>query len=298
MKAVDPSIKVGVAFTTPDINGSERQMADWDPTVLSIACSQIDFVDIHWYPRWQDQKDSLGPDHQLLSSTSNVAGIISLPRSEISQYCGSHARDVEFFLGEVNTGNTGKQSVGLVNTLFLSDIYMSWLENGGSNVSWWDLHNGIETNGNNSPSLYGKGYYGDQGILSTGTCASGQCEPAPNTPFAPYYGLQMLTHLGRPGDQIAPASSTVGPVTVHAVKQSNGNLAVLLINKDPATTFSPTVKLVGYTPASTATVYAFGMQSTAISSSSMQVPASAFKQSLPPYSITTIVFTPARASIP
>jgi hypothetical protein len=75
----------------------------------------------------------------------------------------------------------------------------------------------------------------------------------------------MLTHPGVPGDQIAAASSQQSLVAAHAVKLADGNLALLLINKDPSTSYTLTVSLSGYKPASRATVYSYGMQSTSIS---------------------------------
>ena len=294
MKAVDPTIKIGVSLTSPTdrINPPVSKMANWNPTLLSMACSQIDFVDIHWYPRMHND-ENMGPDAQLLSRPDRVASVIAQPRSEINQYCGSHAKDVQVFLGEVNTDIHPKQRVNLVNALFLADLYMAWLENGGSNVTWWELHDGINPAGDNSSTVYGSSNYSDLGILSSGNqqCNANQCEPPVNTPFAPYYGLQMLTHLGKPGDTIVTATSRLALVSVHAVKQANGNLAVLLINKDPGASATPTLVLSGYTPASTATTYSFGMNDTAISSNSMHVAGSTLQTTLPPYSLTTIVFT-------
>lgn len=295
MKAVDPTIKVGISLTTPNPVNGAGQMADWDPTVLSIACSQIDFVDIHWYPR-VTPGDSRSLDAQLLSSPNRIPAMIKQPQAEIAQYCGGRSKDVGIFLGEVNTDIAVPQSVSLVNALFLADMYMSWLENGGSNVSWWDLHNGIDTRNNTTAtSLYGNLNYGDHGILSNGSCSNKLCEPAPNTPFPPYYGLRMLTHLGKSGDTLVAATSRQELIAVHAVKQANGNLAVLLVNKDRSKSFTPTLALSGYTPASTVTIYSFGMDSTAISSNTASVSGDTFTPMVPPYSLTTIVFTPARS---
>jgi hypothetical protein len=170
---------------------------------------------------------------------------------------------------------------------------MTWLENGASNVSWWDLHNSIEIHGNNSSSSYGTANYGDQGILANGTCLEGVCEPATNSPFPPYSGMQMLTHLGVPGNQIVSASSQQRLVAAHAVKQAYGNLALLLINKDPSTSYTLTVSLSGYKPASRASMYSYDMQSTSISVNSRSGIDHIFKQTLPPYSLTTVVLTPA-----
>jgi hypothetical protein len=306
MKAVDPSIKVGIELATPNgqldtdskAASGERQMADWNSTVLSTACSQIDFVDIHWYPNQPAQTDNISLDAMLLSHVNQIPGMMSQLRSEISQYCGTHAKDVQILVGETNTGNPGKQSVSLVNASFLADSYMTWLEHGASNVSWWDLHNGIDTSGNNSSSLYGTANYGDEGILANGTCSAELCEPPANIPFPPYYGMQMLTHLGVPGDQMVSASSRQSRVSVHAVRQTNGNLAMLLVNKDPSTSYTLTVSLSGYNPASRATVYSYGMQSASISSNSESGISHAFRQTLLPYSLTTVVLTPAPTGTP
>jgi alpha-L-arabinofuranosidase len=97
MKGVDSSIKVGVALIIPidsRSNNGERQMADWNKTVLSIACSQIDFVDIHWYSRWHEG-DSSDLDAMLLARTSQIPDIMSQLRLQISQYCGTHAKAVQ-----------------------------------------------------------------------------------------------------------------------------------------------------------------------------------------------------------
>ena len=98
--------------------------------------------------------------------------------------------------------------------------WSTWLENGVANVDWWDLHNAA-TAGNSSSTLYGTTTYGDYGILSNGTSAGGQTEPPAETPFPPYYGLQMLTYLGKSGDQLVSTSSSQSLVAVHAVKHTH-----------------------------------------------------------------------------
>jgi len=306
MKAVDPSIKIGISLTTPIVDNAHDEMADWNPTVLSIACSVIDFVDVHWYPRLS-KSDSRSADAQLLARPGLMPNFIMQPRNAIMQSCGTHAHAVEIFLGEVNTDISVKQKVSIVNALFLADMYMSWLAHGGTNVTWWDVHNGIEVPGDNEPMVYGNTAYGDPGLLSNGTCAGGNqcakgpcadklCEPAANTPFMPYYGLQMLSYLGRPGDQIVAATSRLDTVAIHAVKQVNGNLALLLINKDPGKSVKPMVSIAGYTPATTARVYTLDPHSSAISPVSSIDVRTAVQPDLPPYSLTTIILAPARAN--
>ena len=56
MKAVDPTIKVGLVVTAPGnwpdgITNSTYSPQPWNTTVLSTACSAADFVAVHWYPQ-------------------------------------------------------------------------------------------------------------------------------------------------------------------------------------------------------------------------------------------------------
>lgn len=286
MKAVDSSIKVGVVLTTPgnwpDGVTNSNSPQPWNTTVLSTACSAIDFVIIHWYPQGPGSESDSG----LLSDTSQIANMASTTRSEINQYCGSHASAVQIMLTETNSVsyNPGKQTVSLVNALYLADNYMDWLENGVANVDWWNLHNGPSTGNNNSSSLYGNATYGDYGILSVGTSP----EPAADTPFPPYYGLQMLHFLFSPGDTMVSSSSNQNLVAVHAVKQTNGDLAVMLINKDPSNSYTVSLALNGYSAGSNATIYTYGENSSSITSAS----GSSSSVTIAPYSLTTVVLQP------
>jgi hypothetical protein len=87
--------------------------------------------------------------------------------------------------------------------LFAADSYLTWFENGFTNVDWWKQHSGPGT-----PSVInGAQDYGDGGLFSSGTNASGVTEPPLNTPFAPYYGFVMLSKLGAPGDTMVNVTS-------------------------------------------------------------------------------------------
>ncbi len=305
MKAVDSSINVGVVLTTPNnwpdgvTNANSPQ--PWNTTVLSTACSSIDFVIAHWYPQGPGSES----DASLLSDTGQIAGMVSTLRSEINQYCGSHASAVQIMVTETNSVsfNPGKQTVSLVNALYLADNYMTWLENGVANVDWWDLHNGAVGGTNDSSSLYGSAQYGDYGVLSNASCTSttsGICEPAANTPFPPYYGLQMLSYLGRAGDTMVSSSSNQTLVAAHAVKQANGSLAVLLINKDPATSYTVSFSLNGYTASGGGTLYTYGQNSNAITSVAIDpvAPGVVPSVTVAPYSLTTIIFQPGTGVTP
>ena len=294
MKAIDPTIHIGAVLTTPgtwpDGNTNPLSRRPWNQTLLSTACSAIDFVILHWYA----QNPGNESDAVLLSSTQQVAAMVATVRDEIQRDCGSHAREVQIMVTETNSVSyqPGKQTVSLVNALFLADDYMTWLEHGAANVDWWNLHDWNVYLFNNSSSLYGDAHFGDYGILSTGLCAGSICEPAADTPFPPYYALQMLRYLGRPGDMMVAARSDQTLVTVHAVKQAHGDLALLLINKDPDTYSTVSLNLKGYTAKGKTTVYTYGKKSSALTST----PGSVAQIKLAPYSLTTIVFSPEVAT--
>jgi hypothetical protein len=295
MKAVDPTIKVGVVLTAPG-NWPDGQTPSWNSTVLAKCGSAIDFVIVHWYP----QNPGSESDSGLLASPQSgfngspgIAGMVSSVKSLINQYGGSNASKIQIFVTEMNSVSTnpGKQTISVVNAMFVADGLLTWLENGAANVDIWSLHNG-STGGNMSSSLFGSATYGDYGILSNATSG----EPAADTPAPTYFGMQMLTNLGKAGDTLVSAASSNSLLTAHAVKQANGNLALLLINKDPNYTTTANVAVSGYTPAATGTSYTFGKSSSAIASASATGLGSSFKVTAQPYSLTTVVLTPGSTS--
>ncbi len=302
MKAVDPTIKVGVVLTTPGdwpdgvVDTNDGDTMDWNHTVLSIAGPYMDFGDIHWYTDYASGGNYT--DAGLLGSPAEIAGKVSTLRSLYGQFLGSRASQVGIAVTEMNSNGggfpPGKQTVSLVNGLFLADAYMSWLENGVFNVDWWAEHNGISTSGDNSSSLYGTANFGDMGVLSNGSSSGGVSEPPADTPFPPYYALQMLSHLFGPGDTMVSSSSNQSLVAVHAVKQANGNLAVLLINKDPNATYTIALSLTGYSAAANATLYTYGQNSSSITSAQ----GSSDSVSIAPYSLTTVVLQPGTGVTP
>lgn len=289
MKQVDPSIQIGVVLIAPGI-WPYGLGPDWNSNVLSIACQALDFVDVHWYPQ-EPGKES---DAALLNSPAKIAGVTSTLRKSINAHCGTHASQIKIMLTETNSVsyNPGKQTLSPVNALFLAENYMGWLENGVANVDWWDIHNGITAGQNNSATLYGDSRYGDYGLFSSGGADAGIKEPEQETPFPTYYGLKMLTKLGGPGDQMLRTTSSESMLAVHAVRQKNGNLAILLINKDPSRNYTVSFSLPGYNPGSKATLYTYGKSSPGVSERQDPAFKDTFSEDIPPYSLVTIVLTP------
>ena len=302
MKAVDPSIRLGMVLTAPgnwpDGQISATSPQPWNDTVLPIACASIDFVVLHWYPQGPTGES----DAALLTSsekgestpvsyTPDIPTMVAATGSALATYCGSHAAAVQIMVTETNSVsyNPGKQTTSLVNALFLADQVTTWLESGVANVDWWAVHNS-PLDGNADASLYGSYAFGDYGILSVGmTTTNGVVEPPANTPFPAYYGLRMLSHLyEQAGGTLLNAASSNDLVSVHAVRQCDGSVNIMLINKDPGVTYRVKVALPGTSLHGVATVMSYGMHSPSIAASQKSVRGASFTLAIGPYSLTTV----------
>ena len=126
--------------------------------------------------------------------------------------------------------------------------------------------------------------YGDQGIFSNNSNSGGTTEPATDTPFAPYYGIEMLSKLAAPGDTMVTSTASQSLLRVHAVRDTSGNLNVLIDNEDPSNSYTVSLAYNGFTPAGTPTVYTLGNNATSITSAT----GSASSVTVAPYSLTVV----------
>ncbi|MEV6008717.1 cellulose binding domain-containing protein [Streptomyces sp. NPDC051976] len=279
MKAVDPAVKVGAVLTMPgnwpDGVMASGESADWNHTVIPIIAGKADFVIVHWYPSVSD------PVH-MLDSVSQLTGELGQLRDELD---AAGAAGTPIALTEVN-GTVDQDTQP--DALFGADAYLTALEHGVFTVDWWNTHNGAGAIGT-APD--GATDYGDEGVLSSGGCTGAVCEPPVNTPFPAYWAIRMLSQLGTPGDQLIGAGSTSTLVTAHAVHRANGDLSVMLINKDPSAARDVTLHYAGFTPdtSATQTVSTYGDEATSIATSTS---AYSDTRTLPPYSITTVTLHP------
>ncbi|MFI0720947.1 cellulose binding domain-containing protein [Streptomyces sp. NPDC021224] len=278
MKAVDPSVKVGAVLTLPG-NWPDGVMAggetsDWNHTVIPLIAGKADFVIVHWYPGGSDAAGMLNTPSQLSGELAQLH----------DQLAAGGAADMPVALTELNS-NVFEDTQP--NALFGADAYLTALQNGVFTVDWWDTHNGP---GAISTAPDGATDFNDYGILSSGTCVGDVCEPPLNTPFAPYHAISMLSHLGTPGDQLIGAASGSPLVAAHAVHRKNGDLSVMLINKDPAKAQTVALSYQNFLPdGGAATVDTFRDQASSIDSATAPNTGS---WTLPPYSITTVTVHP------
>ncbi|WP_405590494.1 cellulose binding domain-containing protein [Streptomyces sp. NBC_01190] len=276
IKAVSSSAHVCAVLTTPgfwpdNVTNAEYPQS-WNQTVLTALKSKTDCVIVHYYP--SQSTDSAA---SMLGTPGDIPGIVSTLRSEIQQYAGVNPAGVPILVSETSSQVASDTQPG---ALFAADMYMSWLENGVSNVDWWDEHNGPTT-----PSTVGGAQdYGDYGMFANGANSSGVTEPAVDTPFSPYYAVQMLSKLGGSGDTMVTSSSTNSLVKTHAVRHG-GNLDILIDNEDPSNSYTVNLGYNNFTPAGGPTVYTLGNNANKITSSTQT---SASSVTVAPYSLTVL----------
>ncbi len=221
MKAVDPNIKCGVFVNTASY------YTNWDQDVLSAVSSalngsgySLDFVIVHWYPG--------GSDAQILASQYGEYGIantVSQIRSDIKNYYKlGNANDLEIIITESGAGSVG----GIMPALFATDDDLTWFENSATNVEYQELHNGFLT------------------------------DAGPGVPEGPWYGTQFASTLARPEDTMVSTTSSNALLRTHAVKRTDGKLAIILINDDPNNSTTATVSVSGATIGSSGTEYSLG----------------------------------------
>ncbi|HEV2342563.1 MAG TPA: cellulose binding domain-containing protein [Actinocrinis sp.] len=276
MKAASANIHVCAVVTTPgfwpdNVTNATTSPQSWNQTVLTALGSKTDCVIVHYYPGGSTAAG-------MLTDPQDISGIVSTLKAQIQQYAGVNPANVPIVVTETNSSLDTDTQPG---ALFAADMYMTWLENGVTNVDWWDQHNGPGT----PTTVNGAQDYGDYGMFSSGGNGSGVTEPPLDTPFAPYYAVQMLSKLGAPGDTLVNATSGNTLVRVHAVRRAGGNLDVLIDNEDPTNSYTANLALNGFTASGSPTVYTFANNASGITSATQS---SASSVTVAPYSLTVV----------
>ena len=258
MKAVDPNIKCGVFLST------SSWATNWNQDVLSAVSSALkgsdytlDFVILHWYPN--------GTDAQVLASTASISSQVSQVRSDIQNYYTlGNGSQLQLFVTESAAPTVG----GIFPYLFTTDEFLTWFEQGASNVEYQSLNKGVYEN------------------------------TSSNTPLGPWYGVSFDSTIARPGDRMVSASSSNPLLRVHAVRRSDGQIGVVLINEDPSNDTTVSVGIAGASLASTGMEYSFGngnfasgsqTPSSGISSESIGGVGNNFTVTVPAYSTVAVV---------
>ncbi|MFO0958282.1 MAG: cellulose binding domain-containing protein [Isosphaeraceae bacterium] len=261
--AIDPSISIGIA------TGSPGQENNWTRNVLTIGAQQgfvPGFLSDHHYMQAPGQEN----DATLLLNTSSGTGTqdptnpmnwtarATAYRQLLQQALGSSASNVELLATEFNSvyAGPGKQTTSLVNGLFIADSLGSLLNASYDGANVWGLRNSFETGNNNSSNLYGWRLGGDYGLLGDpnyGAPASGAY-----TPYPGYFAEQLVARMVHPGDTVIRATSDDPNLAVYSVKQANGHIDLLVINKSASSSITGTFQINGVAPGTQAQAWQYG----------------------------------------
>ena len=320
MKKADPTIKVGVVAAPGEgsyaNNNNHFEINPrtgttnygWTPVMLATLKSlgvTPDFLVDHVYPQYTPTATppAVPPandsDALVLQSTSGWAGDAADLRQQINDYFGSGGSNIELVATENNSdsGAFGRQLTSMVNGLYLADSVCQLMKTEFNAYLWWDLRNGQSSSGSFDPTIYGWRPYGDEGVLS---------EP---DKYPTFYAEKLLQFFVRPGDTVLNATSDYLLLSAYATRKANGSLALLVINKDVTATFTAQVSLANFTPWSTNTIRAFGLQQDEATRTNNPAPGSqdlatnyvsanaVFTNSFPPGSMTLFTLAPGPARL-
>ena len=304
--SIDPTISIGV-----DV-GSVSQDNNWTPSILQQSAAQgftPGFLSDHHYVQAPGQES----DSNLLLNTGSSTGTQDPTNPEnwavraadyralLNQTLRSNAAGVQLLATEFNSvySNPGKQTTSLVNGLFLADSLGSLLDTEYNGATVWDLRNSYDTSNNNSSSLYGWRQGGDYGLLGSGNGSA----PATgvNTPYPTYFAEQLVSKMVHTGDTVVRATSNDPNLATYAVREANGHLDLLVINKSATSDLTGTFQVAGFQPGTSAQVYQYGKaQDTAQSQTtdghaalasfvaSLTPSGSGFSYTFPSYSMTVL----------
>ncbi|WP_420237623.1 hypothetical protein ACOBR2_18800 [Telmatobacter bradus] len=144
MKAVDPTIKLGVGIEVEDDQGLTH-----NAQLLKVVGTKIDFLIEHWYPH-----DSASN----LAVTEQIPGRVLALRDQLEKIAGPSARNLPLAITETNGG-----APGAARALFATDTFLTWFESGAFSVVWQELHPGFFSEGGDAQvDTPTEAYYGLQ----------------------------------------------------------------------------------------------------------------------------------------
>ena len=301
-----PSISIG-------IDADETFSSTWVASVLQQSVVQgftVGWISDHNYM----QEPGSESDSTLLEGTSSNSSSgtdwsnrAAVYHMLLQQKLGNTAASqVQLLATEYNSVsyNPGKQTTSLVDGLFFADALGSLLQAGYAAGVSWDLHNSYETGNNNSASLYGWRNGGDYGLLGSANDNDAPAS-APNVPYPTYFAEQLVSKFEHAGDTVVSVASNDPNLTVYGVREANGHLTLLAINKSSTAALTGQFQISGFQPATQATVWQYGetqdtaqSQTTdghsalANSTATLTVAGSNFSYQFPQYSMTVLDLTP------
>lgn len=156
VKRADANAQLGVVVNTPDDRA-------WNDVVLREA-QPFDFVELHYYPQYDHDSDPFLLGAAIDRFAHDLEGL----RREMN--AAGLASSVPIYLGEYNNdaGQEGKQSVSIVNGLFVGQMLGTLAEAGVPMSTFWVAYGSCDETGDYSKKLYGWQHFGSEALFSDG----------------------------------------------------------------------------------------------------------------------------------
>jgi hypothetical protein len=190
---------------------------------------RLKLLTLHRYPLRACLTDTSDPSYPTIPNLLNDRASSGIAQ-EVAPYVSyAHQHDLEFRLDELNSAScSGKKGV--------SDTFSSalWVIDTLFNLA------SVGVDGINVHSLPGAAYE----LFTFQHPASGwQAFVHPE-----YYGMMMFAQAFGPGAQLVPVNvNPSGPLKVWATRSSDFQTRVVLINKDPTTSYAVSLQVPGFT---------------------------------------------------
>ncbi len=200
VKAANPNARVGIVVDSPNDRA-------WNDVVLRQS-GPFDFVELHYYPQYQIDSDArlLGP------AIGGFARELKQLRAEMTAD-GVSSR-IPIYLGEFNNdaGQEGKQSVSIVNGLYLGQMLGTLIAAGVPMATWWLAYGSCDQGGDYSGALYGWQRFGSEALFSDGLPNANEgCATTPRMAGGtPFPTARVMTLYA----QTVPGGSRVRAVTL------------------------------------------------------------------------------------
>jgi len=222
MKSADSTAQVGVVV--------EPLWNNWDSTVLSQA--KYDFVELHWYAQQAGQESD---NYLLTQATTELRSELAKVRAELAS---AGKANTPIMIGEFNSVNEspGKQTLSIVNALFMGMTYGEFLNNNVGLATAWFGYGGTCNNGNNnSSSLYGWQNFGGYDQVSVGSYWWQNCGGSTTIPTGTMlpsgYAQYLVSQFAAPGGNMLSVNVGSALTNVRAYAASNGSgYSVMMFN--------------------------------------------------------------------
>ena len=254
MKAVDPTIQIGVDFSAPI--STDPIPETWNPQLAQAVCAgaNIDFAIMHYYP---GTYLAVQPAELLSRPQADIPNVYADIEGDLAQYCPANASAIQVFLTE--TSPNGPLASGFpapVVGLFTLNDYLTAMRTGVANIEWLEMHNGT--------------YLTESEVEGPS-----------------FYGIELAHLMAAPGDKVLSTNTSSPMVVSWASLKANGSKGVVLLNADGSNPAVVQVTVSGATVGSFATEYSYGLTTTqsgsVLSGTTVPIAGATFTVTVPAY---------------